>query len=170
MRGRCAGRRRSSDSYSETNTGSLKDEEESTSLATPSALYDFSNSARTFSYSWTLTDSEGLQSGCRALSQKVSSNSQHDEMDSGLVKKFPSESQLSKYPCIGSMTDDRSTLVNPTLLDASETSGKLGETWPKQRQHNLKYFQVYSLRDSSGHEERKETMFSTAGSTSNSSR
>ena len=111
-----------------------------------------------------------LKSDSRALSQKVSSNSKHDEIDSGSVKKFPSESQLSKYPCIGSLTDDKSTLVTPTLLDPSETSSNVGETWPKQRQHNLNKFQVYSIRDNSGHEERKETMSSTAGPTSNSPR
>ena len=67
------------------------------------------------------------------------------------------------------MTDDSLTLVTPTLLYPSETSGNLGETWPKQRQHNLNNSQVYSLRNSSGHEERKETMSSTAGPTPNSS-
>ena len=61
-----------------------------------------------------------------------------DEIDPGSVKKFPSTSPLSRYPCIGSTTDDRSTLVTPTLLDPSETSGNLGATCLKQRQHNLK--------------------------------
>ena len=42
------------------------------------------------------------------------------------------------------MRDDKSTLVIPTLLDRGETSGNSGETWPKQRQQNLKIFQVYS--------------------------
>ena len=50
IRGRCAGRRRCSGNYSDTNTGSLKDEEDSTSLATFTAFYYFSNSARLFSY------------------------------------------------------------------------------------------------------------------------
>ena len=79
-----------------------------------------------------------------------------DEMHSRSVKKFPSESKLSKYPCIGSMTDDKSTLVISNLLDPSETSSNLGESRPKQRQHNLKMFQLYSLRDNSGHEESKK--------------
>ena len=87
----------------------------------------------------------------------------------GQWQKFPSQSQLSDYCCTGSITDDKSTLVTPTLLDPSETSGSLGETSPKQRQHNLNKFQVYSVRDNSGHEERKETMSSTAGRTPNSS-
>ena len=73
-------------------------------------------------------------------------------------------------PCIGSTTDDRSTLVTPTLLNPSETSGNLGETWPKQRQQNFNKSQVYSLRDNSGHDDRKETMSPTSGPTPNSSR
>ena len=85
------------------------------------------------------------------------------------MKKKPSESQLSKYPCVGSITDEESTLVTPTLLDPSEISGNLGATWCKQRQHDLNNFQVYSLRDSSGHAERKEIMSSTAGPTPYSS-
>ena len=48
-----------------------------------------------------------------------------DEIDPGSVKKFPSPSSLSRYPWIGSTTDDWSTLVTPTLLDPSETSGNL---------------------------------------------
>ena len=50
MRGRCAGRQLCLGSSSDTSTGSLKDEEDSTSLATLTTLYDFSNSARIFSY------------------------------------------------------------------------------------------------------------------------
>ena len=88
-----------------------------------------------------------------------------DQIDAGSVKKFPSASQLSKYPCIGSTTDDRSTLVTPSLLNPSKTSGNLGATCPKQRQHNLNKSQVYSLRDNSGHDDRKETISSTSGPT-----
>ena len=47
------------------------------------------------------------------------------------------------------MTKDRSTLVTPTLLDPGETPGSLGETWPKQRRHNLNKSQVYPLLDNS---------------------
>ena len=67
------------------------------------------------------------------------------------------------------MTHDKSTTVTPTFLGPNETSNNLGSTWPKQRQHILNNFQVYFLRDYSGHEERKEIMSSTAGPTPTSS-
>ena len=94
----------------------------------------------------------------------------HDERESGSVNNFHSESQLSKYLCIGSITEDKSTLITSTLLDPRETSVNLGATWPKQRQHNLNKFQVFSLRDNSGHDERKEIMSSIAGPAPDSSR
>ena len=134
IRGRWSG------NFSDTNAGSLKSEEDSTSLATIRALYDFRNSARTFSFPWTSNDSQGLYSDCRVLEQKVSGNSKHGEIDSGSVKKFPSESQLNKYPCIGSITHHKSTPVTPTLLDTSETWRNLEAMWPKQGQHNLDNF------------------------------
>ena len=50
MRGRCEWQQRCSSSLCDTNTGSLKDDEDSTSLETLTVLDDFSKSARIFSY------------------------------------------------------------------------------------------------------------------------
>ena len=89
--------------FSSINTLSLMKCVESISLAFLTTSYDFSNWIRKFSYHRITTDSQGLYWDCKALSQKVSSNSKQDDTISMVLKEVPSDVLASKYHCKGSI-------------------------------------------------------------------